>query len=145
MPPNDTISYRRTEWQTTAIGKQFSHDYGYGSIDAWTLVEMAKDWNLVKPQDWFFSSVQKVEKPIPQGKKGLSVHLSVTKDDLKKANLERVEHVTVTLNVDHTFRGDLSVELISPENVTSHLATRRSLDESKSGYYDWTFMSVAHW
>ena len=106
---------------------------------------MAKDWNLVKPQDWFFSSVQKVEKPIPQGKKGLSVHLSVTKDDLKKANLERVEHVTVTLNVEHTFRGDLSVALISPENVTSNLATRRSLDESKSGYYDWTFMSVAHW
>lgn len=133
------------DWQTTTIGKQFSHAFGYGSIDAWGLVEMAKTWDLVKPQDWFFSPLQKLDKAIPQGKTGLSAQFEVTKNDLKQANLERVEHVTVTMNVQHTRRGDLSVELISPGNVTSYLASRRFKDASDAGYDNWTFMSVAHW
>jgi kexin len=64
---------------------------------------------------------------------------------LTKANLERLEHVTVTMNVDHTRRGDLSVELKSPEGVVSHLATARRNDAARAGYVDWTFMSVVHW
>jgi len=64
---------------------------------------------------------------------------------LKEANLERLEHVTVTMNVDHTQRGDLSVDLISPDKVVSHLAATRRLDNDPSGFEDWTFMSVVHW
>ncbi|KAJ4165820.1 hypothetical protein LMH87_007434 [Akanthomyces muscarius] len=64
---------------------------------------------------------------------------------LKEANLARLEHVTVTMNVDHTRRGDLSVDLISPDNVVSHIATTRKMDSHGTGYVDWTFMSVAHW
>lgn len=64
---------------------------------------------------------------------------------LKDANVERLEHVTVTMNVDHGRRGDLSVELISPDKVVSHLAATRRLDASTEGYKDWTFMSVVHW
>ncbi|KAI6784614.1 Protease-like protein [Emericellopsis cladophorae] len=132
-------------WQDTAIGKQFSHIFGYGKVDSWAMVEMAKDWDLVKPQAWWFSPWQHVKKPIPEGKEGLSVHFDVTTDMLKEANLERVEHVTVTMNVEHTRRGDISVDLISPEGVVSHIATDRMSDEEKAGYDDWTFMSVAHW
>jgi kexin len=64
---------------------------------------------------------------------------------LKEANLERVEHVTITMNVKHTHRGDLSADLISPAGFVSHIATTRRMDSSKDGYADWTFMSVAHW
>jgi kexin len=106
---------------------------------------MAKDWEPVKPQELFAYPVQKPNKAIPQGDTGLITKFEITKDDLKKANLERVEHVTVTMNLEHTRRGDVSVELVSPQNVTSYLATGRELDTSQYGYYDWTFMSVAHW
>ncbi len=64
---------------------------------------------------------------------------------LQGANLERLEHVTVTMNVKHTRRGDLSVDLVSPDKVTSHLAATRRMDTSAEGYDDWTFMSVVHW
>lgn len=64
---------------------------------------------------------------------------------LKNANLERLEHVTVTMNVAHTRRGDLSVDLISPNKVVSHLSVPRRMDNEASGYEDWTFMSVVHW
>ncbi|KAI2638384.1 peptidase S8/S53 domain-containing protein [Xylaria nigripes] len=133
------------EWQKTTKGKQFSHTFGYGKIDSYALIETAKTWQKVKPQAWFYSPWLHVKKEIPQGNEGLSVSFAVTEEMLKKANLERLEHVTVTMNVEHTQRGDMSVDLISPNNVVSHIAATRGLDKSDEGYNDWTFMSVAHW
>lgn len=133
------------DWQETAIGKQFSHTFGYGKIDSYSLVQKAKDWKNVKPQAWFFSPWVHVKEAIPEGKDGLAVSFEVTADMLKEANLERVEHVTVTMNIDHTRRGDLSVDLVSPEKIISHIATDRKNDDHEGGYDDWTFMSVVHW
>lgn len=132
-------------WQTTSIGKKFSHTFGYGKIDTWATVEAAKTHQLVKPQVWYYSPWIHVNQDIPQGNEGLAVSYEVTADMLKEANLERLEHVTVTMNAKHTRRGDLSVELISPDKIHSHLAATRSGDESTAGYDDWTFMSVVHW
>ncbi|KAI1844541.1 hypothetical protein JX265_001526 [Neoarthrinium moseri] len=133
------------EWQDTAAGKKFSHTFGYGKVDSWKLVEVAKTWQNVKPQSWFFSPWVHVHHEIPQGDLGLKSTFEVTADMLKEANLETLEHVTVTMNVEHARRGDLSVDLISPSGVVSHIATSRKHDASKDGYADWTFMSVAHW
>ncbi|KAH8197096.1 hypothetical protein TruAng_008735 [Truncatella angustata] len=133
------------EWQDTTLGKKFSHTFGYGKVDSWKLVEAAKTWKNVKPQSWFFSPWIHIRKEIPQGNTGLTSTFEVTADMLKGANLENVEHVTVTMNIEHARRGDLSVDLISPDGVTSHIATSRKLDSSAEGYNDWTFMSVAHW
>lgn len=133
------------EWQTTSIGKKFSHTFGYGKIDTYGIVERARTWDLVKPQAWFFSPWVHVKKHIPEGDKGLHVTFEVTEDMLKEANLERVEHVTVTMNVNHTRRGDISVDLVSPDNIISHIATDRKNDDFRGGYEDWTFMSVVHW
>lgn len=133
------------KWDITFIGKKFSHTYGYGKLDAYAIVEAAKRWKLVKPQAWFDSPWMHVKHPIPQGVEGLISSFEVKADALKEANLELVEHVTVTMNVRHTRRGDLSVELRSPSGMVSHLSVERRLDEAKAGYEDWTFMSVAHW
>lgn len=134
-----------SDWQDTAIGRRFSHQFGYGKIDAFAIVEAAKNWTTVKPQAWFFSPWLHVRHDVPQGDKGLASHFDVTAAALKNANLERVEHVTVTMNVDHSRRGDLSVELKSPSGIVSHIATARRNDDAEQGYVDWTFMSVAHW
>jgi kexin len=140
-----TINEDDGSWETTAIGKKFSHTFGYGKIDAYGLVEMAKTWEKVKPQAWFFSPWVHVKEAIPQGDHGLAVSFDVTPDMLQEANLERLEHVTVTMNIEHTRRGDLSVDLVSPNKVVSHLSVPRRLDNDASGYEDWTFMSVVHW
>jgi kexin len=143
--PIHPIDNEQYEVQTTAIGKKFSHTFAYGKLDAEKIVALAKDWKLVKPQAWFYSPWQHVKQDLPQGDEGLVVSFEVTKDMLKDANFERVEHVTVTMNVEHTRRGDLSVDLISPHGVVSHIAVTRERDEARAGYKDWTFMSVAHW
>ncbi|OIW24085.1 hypothetical protein CONLIGDRAFT_125211 [Coniochaeta ligniaria NRRL 30616] len=133
------------EWQTTTIGKKYSHTFAYGKVDSYGMVEAAKTWKNVKPQAWFYSPWIHVNQDIPQGDQGLTVAFEVTADMLKEANLERLEHVTVTMNVEHTRRGDLSVDLISPNQVVSHLSVTRRLDNTEAGYDDWTFMSVVHW
>lgn len=128
-----------------AMGKHFGHQFGYGKADAYAMVEAARNWTNVKPQAWYFSPWLHVKHEIPQGDKGLASSFEVTQDMLTKANLERIEHVTVTMNVEHTRRGDLSVELRSPTGMVSHIATHRRNDNANRGYQDWTFMSVAHW
>ncbi|EED24530.1 pheromone processing endoprotease KexB [Talaromyces stipitatus ATCC 10500] len=133
------------EVQMTPIGKEFSHQYGYGKVDTYSFVQKAKNWELVKPQAWYTSPWLRVEKDVPQGNQGLASYFDVNSDMLKDANLERVEHVTITMNVNHTRRGDISVELRGPQGIVSHLSVPRKNDEAQVGYVDWTFMSVAHW
>ncbi|KAK5116295.1 hypothetical protein LTR85_009267 [Meristemomyces frigidus] len=161
LEANPALTWRDIQWLTVltavkvdqpsdwtmneGVGKEFSHQFGYGKADAWALVEMAKNWTNVKPQAWFYSPWMHVKHEIPQGDKGLTSSFDVTAEMLTKANVERLEHVTVTMNVEHTRRGDLSVELRSPTGMVSHLATNRRNDAANSGYVDWTFMSVAHW
>ncbi|KAI9375980.1 peptidase S8/S53 domain-containing protein [Aspergillus egyptiacus] len=132
-------------WQVTKSGRKFSHDWGFGKLDTYTFVQKAKTWDLVKPQAWYHSPWLRVQHEIPQGDKGLAASYEVTEQMMKDANIERLEHVTVTMNLNHTRRGDLSVELRSPEGVVSHLSTPRRNDEARIGYVDWTFMTVAHW
>ncbi|KAI7095271.1 hypothetical protein KC352_g39149, partial [Hortaea werneckii] len=123
------------EWvMNKAVGKEFSHQFGYGKADAWALVETAKNWTNVKRQAWYWSPWMHVKHAIPQGSKGLASSFEVTDEMAKKANLERIEHVTVTMNVEHTRRGDLSVELRSPSGMVSHLSTHRRNDNAEVGY-----------
>lgn len=133
------------DWQMTSTGKPFSHAFGYGKIDTFQLVKMAKSWEKVKPQSWFFSPWIHIGQDIPENGNSLSSSFYVSAETLKTANLEAVEHVTITMNVKHSKRGDLLVDLISPDNIVSHIATVRKRDNSSEGYNNWTFMSVAHW
>lgn len=133
------------DWQDTATGKKFSHVYGYGKIDTWRLLEAAKTFESVKAQAWYQSPWLSVQHAVPQGDRGLASSFTVTQDMLTEANLARLEHITVTMNVNHTRRGDLSVELRSPTGLVSYLSTPRRRDTARTGYEDWTFMSVVHW
>lgn len=132
-------------WQNLPSGRKFSHDWGFGKVDTYTLVQLAKTWDLVKPQAWLHSPWLRVHQDIPQGDKGLLSRYTVTADQLKKANIAQLEHVTVTMNINHTRRGDLSVELRSPAGIVSYLSVARRNDNEAVGYTDWTFMTVAHW
>lgn len=158
---NPKLTWRDIQWLTvitavkldepaeyqmnTAMDKEFSHQFGYGKADAWAMVEAAKTWKSVKPQAWFFSPWLHVKHEVPQGEQGIASSFDITEQMLKDANVARVEHVTVTMNVEHTRRGDLSVDLQSPSGMVSHLSTARRNDNANAGYIDWTFMSVAHW
>ncbi|OGE55534.1 hypothetical protein PENARI_c004G01588 [Penicillium arizonense] len=139
------VSEDDNSWQKLPSGRKFSHDWGFGKVDTYNLVQRARTWDLVKPQAWFNSPWLRVHHEIPQGDKGLLSRYTVTAEQAKAANMAQLEHVTVTMNVNHTRRGDISVDLRSPAGIVSHLSVSRESDNHPGGYEDWTFMSVAHW
>lgn len=132
-------------WVINAAGRKYSHRYGYGKLDAYALIQAAKPFKTLNPQTWYHSPLKQVNGNIPQGPQGLKSEIEITADHLRQANLSHVEHVTVFMNANHTRRGDLSLDLISPKGVISHLSVERSNDDSGAGYRDWNFMTVAHW
>ena len=81
--------------------------------------------------------------PIVSG--GVTSTVTVTQEDLERNNLESLEHVTVRVWITHDNRGDVEVEIISPNGIKSILAARRNVDSNKDGYPGWRFMSVKHW
>ncbi|GAA5978471.1 hypothetical protein JCM10908_004368 [Rhodotorula pacifica] len=142
--PNDP------DWQMTASGRPYNHKYGFGKLDAWAIVEAAKTWNLVKPQAWWqspvaYSDPQGSMRGLPMTPEGATAEIVVTADDLKSANLEKLEHVTITVHAEHQRRGNIEVELVSPKGMKSILARPRRFDEDATGMPGWVFMSVKHW
>ncbi|KAG0304957.1 pheromone processing endoprotease [Dissophora globulifera] len=141
------VSLNDADWKRTASGRLFNHKFGYGNLDAYKLVEAAKLFQSLGPQTSFHPPATQVGRPIPQGGKGVSSSLTVSKEDVgaEDVRLGRLEHVTVTVNIEHQRRGDVEVMLISPNGVESKLGARRRFDTATSGFTNWTFMTVKHW
>ncbi|TID28375.1 hypothetical protein CANINC_002553 [Pichia inconspicua] len=135
-------------WQESAIpGRRYSPVWGWGKTDAEKMVEMAQNnWQLLKPQSWYY---------MPYRAPGLEVNgdngnevvdtFEISEDVVKRANFERIEQLTVTVDISSGRRGDVEVELISPSGIKSLLARSRPRDEDTKGFRKWTFSSVAHW
>ncbi|KAH9479764.1 Protease KEX1 [Psilocybe cubensis] len=152
--PNDP------DWEKTASGRLYSYKYGYGAIDAYAYVTAAKSWQLVKPQAWLFTDTvivnngrmhslphrnYRYEGGEPIGPDGVEQKMMITKEMMLKNNLESLEHVDVRVWISHTRRGDVEVEIESPNGIRSILASTREEDEDDTGFPGWRFMSVKHW
>lgn len=127
----------------TASGRNFNHKYGFGKLDAWAIVNAAKTWQLVKPQTWWNSPISTSGEALTPD--GATADIVVTGDDLTNSNFELLEHVTVTVHIEHQRRGNVEVELLSPKGMKSILARPRRFDDDKDGIPNWVFMTVKHW
>ncbi|QPG77201.1 hypothetical protein FOA43_004608 [Brettanomyces nanus] len=153
-----------SNWQDSAIpGKRYSYRYGWGKFDAAKMVEMARtNYTLLKPQAWYYMPYTRLPLDKKSSKRSpvlLNSHSSnenpegvtysstfyISPEVMDKTNLDHIEQLTVTVNIDSTKRGVVYVRLISPHNIISRLAQQRTHDLDKAGFRDWTFSSVAHW
>ncbi|SCU92340.1 LANO_0E00430g1_1 [Lachancea nothofagi CBS 11611] len=132
-------------WQMGALGRSYSHKYGYGKLDAYNIVDMARTWENVGPQSWHYLPTQEVESSTKQTEETLESSVRITSEQLRNSNFKRVEHITVTVSIGTTNRGQTTVDLISPSGMISNLGVTRRNDNSQEGFDNWTFMSVAHW
>ncbi|ORX35284.1 peptidase S8/S53 domain-containing protein [Kockovaella imperatae] len=76
---------------------------------------------------------------------GIKSSFEVTQQMLDDSNFETLEHVTVRVWIEHERRGDVEVEIMSPNGISSVLARRRRYDEDRNGFPGWKFMSLKHW
>lgn len=144
------INMDDNDWKKLPSGRLYNHKFGYGKLDAYALVEAAKAFPLVNQQTWLElpSPQKKVAIPDSSGlktRKALKNIVLVTDEMVKAAGLLRLEHITATVNIEHERRGSIVIDLVSPNDVTSELATKRMLDDDTNGIKDWKFMSVKHW
>lgn len=150
MNPEDS------DWEKIASGRLYSYKYGFGALDAYAYVTAARDWQLVRPQTWLRTRAAQLNNGtmdedekytggefIPD--EGLDSSIEITQEMLDTHNFENLEHITIKVWIDHTKRGDVEVNLLSPNRIKSVLAAQRSGDTDATGYPGWTFMTVKHW
>jgi subtilisin-like proprotein convertase family protein len=119
-------------------GLHFSHDYGFGLVDAHAAVRLAESWG----KNQTYSNMQSV---------GDSAELytnipdegTIVTDFTIAEDIE-VEHVLVYLDIWHSWSGDLTVTLTSPSGTESVLVDRIG-NGSHLGNIDFEFSSTAHW
>lgn len=110
------------------------------------MVKMAQDnWTLLKPQSWYYAPYRITELEISNQVAEVEDSFTVTSEILKRANFERIEQITVTVDINSGKRGAVEVDLVSPNGIVSPLAVKRGHDKDKMGFRKWSFSSVAHW
>ncbi|KAJ2392965.1 pheromone processing endoprotease, partial [Coemansia sp. RSA 2559] len=146
--PVDTLD---SDWDDVAMGRKYNHKYGFGKMDASRIVEAARSMEHVGRQTRIDVPRDNANAVIPvlaaSGGQSEAVvrTVEVSKDQVAGANMKRVEHVTVVIDMEHQYRGNVEVWLQSPSGIRSQLAAVRNLDSSNKGLSNWKFMSVKHW
>uniref|UniRef100_A0A7N6B9Y5 P/Homo B domain-containing protein n=1 Tax=Anabas testudineus TaxID=64144 RepID=A0A7N6B9Y5_ANATE len=131
------------DWSVNGAGFQHSHQHGFGLLNAWRLVNAAKVWESVPFLVSYQSLVTKEEKLIPNNK--LIYSWKVSAEDLKQSGMETLEHVAVTVTINHPCRGNFEIVLVCPSGMKSVIGARRAIDSDPTGYQDWTFSTVRCW
>ena len=125
------------DWTFNGAGHLVNHKYGFGAIDAAAAVSAAAAWTNVGPELSTTSGTIAVGASIPDNDAtGISSTIAITE------NFD-IEWVEVTLDLTHTYRGDLEIVLTSPSGTESILA--ESHGDPGDGYLGWTFTSARHW
>lgn len=114
--------------------------YGGGLINAQQAVALAANWTPLGPMVEESRS-RTASLFIPDNN---TTGLPLT-FDFSDASPLRVENVSVRVDIDHDYRGDLEISLRSPTGVVSLLAAKEVRDGGVDGYQDHVFTSVRHW
>ncbi len=121
-------------WITNGAGFHFNEDFGAGLVRGTDAVNLGAHWQNLGPQT--SQSISDTNTAaIPDGTGSLMRTFTFDPD-------QRVEHVTVKLDVTHPKRGQLRITLISPSGTVSELATKHNDPNSD---IDWTYMTVRNW
>jgi len=134
------LNLEAPDWQLNGVGRQVSHRYGYGLMDAQAMVEMSRSWISVPAQQSCEVASPHYYKPIPAGAQ-ISLELDVTSCQ----GLSFLEHVISPLSIAGGYRGALRIYLQSPSGTRAQLLDNRPKDSSRSGFTNWPFMSVHSW
>ncbi|XP_022662983.1 furin-like protease 1, isoforms 1/1-X/2 isoform X4 [Varroa destructor] len=127
------------DWVTNGVGRNVSHSFGFGLLDAHRMVELAKRWRRSPPQKVCTVSTPRNDRAIPP-KSTLLLHLYV-----ECKNVKHIEHTISKISLQAVRRGDLHIYLTSPKGTKSTLLTMRPRDDSRQGFNQWPFMTVHNW
>lgn len=163
----------RFHWTMNGVGLEFNHLFGFGVLDAGSMVTLAKQWRTVparyhceagefsqlrfEPSPKFlvipfpsFGLMQSISFPqinrqIPSEN---SLILKITTNACKGSETEvnYLEHVQAVITVNSTRRGDIEMFLTSPMQTRSMILSKRINDDDyRDGFTKWPFMTTHAW
>ncbi|MAJ19226.1 MAG: hypothetical protein CMA06_05240 [Euryarchaeota archaeon] len=129
--PNDS------SWNTNGAGHDVSHKYGFGAVDAGAAVSMALNWTTLESEMNATFGPYYENYDIPDGNSSWS---EFPVDIPLELSLESID---VIVDINHTYRGDLDIVLVSPDGTESWLA--ESNGDANDDFSNWLFNTVHHW
>ncbi|KAJ6230306.1 neuroendocrine convertase 1 [Anaeramoeba flamelloides] len=126
--------YDTDGWITNGADYKYHTHYGFGLVDAGSLLTMAKDWQNLEDFGSYDSNTISVNLPIPDDdEEGISSTFEVSEDN----SLTLIGGVIIHLTVKHERIGDIQVQLTSPEGTTAQVIEKTTNFEqtSFSNYY----------
>ncbi|XP_048196809.1 proprotein convertase subtilisin/kexin type 4 isoform X2 [Perognathus longimembris pacificus] len=110
------------DWRVNGVGRQVSHHYGYGLLDAGLLVDLARTWLPTRLQKKCVIRVIHTPTPILPL---MHVPKNVSACARRRHGIRSLEHVQVRLSLSYSRRGDLEISLTSPMGTRSILVAIR--------------------
>ncbi|KAF7638786.1 hypothetical protein Mgra_00001867 [Meloidogyne graminicola] len=139
------VNLRAGDWRLNGIGRNVSHSFGYGLLDAGAMVRLARVWKNVPKSKKCRALYPNPYKTIPSGNR---LHLQLYTDvcgDKRDNHVKYLEHVQAIVTLSASKRGDIQIYLTSPRGTRSTLLAKRQRDTSRTGFKDWAFMTTHNW
>ncbi|XP_071039452.1 neuroendocrine convertase 1-like isoform X2 [Parasteatoda tepidariorum] len=133
-------------WKKNSAGLMFNSRFGFGLINAEDMVKTALNWTTVPEKTICKASASaKLPKQISSELKEVQVEIPSDACRGTSEEINFLEHVELTLDIDYNHRGALDIYLFSPAGTVSMVLSRREKDTSSLGFKNWTFLSVHFW
>ncbi|KAL3866808.1 hypothetical protein ACJMK2_044075 [Sinanodonta woodiana] len=133
-----------SDWITNGVGRRVSHSFGYGLMDAGSIVALARNWTTVPPQHICEIRSPDQNKPIPMNGK-ITVPLYTNGCEGTSSHVKYLEHVQARITLTASRRGEIQIFLTSPMGTRSTLLAKRNRDTSREGFNNWAFMTTHTW
>ena len=125
------------DWTLNDAGLAVSDGMGFGRVDAAAAVSAALAWTPVADEVGIALPVESVNAAIPDDDAA-----GITRTFDLPAGVS-LEHLALTVNLAHSYRGDLEVFVTSPAGTVSKLLNVNG--DSNNDLVNWTFTTARHW
>lgn len=137
-------------------GLHFSHDFGFGAVNAHSAVRLAETWDYQQTYDGSLSGSEGLSTLTANGGTFNLSDGQTVSDFISVAGDIELEQVIVNVDISHNHSGDLTVVLVSPDGTESYLLTRPNTFGSNGSGTDnpgsysgsinsWDLSTNAHW
>ncbi|XP_043794709.1 neuroendocrine convertase 1-like [Apis laboriosa] len=133
-------------WFRNSAGFWFNSRFGFGLMNAYSLVSASYNWTTVPDKIICKVDVAKgIDKKLAYGN-ARRIRFEA-EDECRKAGDEItfLEHVEIEVSLEYSVRGSLQIHLTAPSGTKVQILKPRKLDDSTAGFEKWKFMSVASW
>lgn len=147
------------DWKKNALGRHFSHNFGYGLVNAGQFVYAAKHY-----KDYLKQHRVCIKDPFHQrnmpvyisDKRAVKINIvydghcsedeTIEKQNITKPDeVNMIEHVILKVSVKMPNRGDIRISIVSPSGTQSTLMPSRQKDKSRQPLMLFPLMSAHFW